>query len=313
VPEHHFVSVVIPSYNSAEFVGEAVQSVLRQSWPHREVIVVDDGSTDETRSRLGRFGDAISVIGQEHRGPASARNAGIRGARGDLIAFLDADDLWMPEKLERSVEALDRRPDAGVVFTAVRIHELDTGLRYELPQYAHDGWMAKDLFLECRGVNTSTLVVRREALERVGSFDEELFRAQDWDLMLRLAEAYEYVRVPEVLTERRLHSRSLSVTHAHLYKEYNLRVLEKALERRPDLYMPLKSRAFSLAHVRFGLAHYREYRLREARDEFVRALAWRWNWRALDYLLRACLPASVVRRLRMARMARCASAHRAES
>jgi len=308
VRESHLVSAVIPTYNCADLVCDAVESALGQTWPQCEVIVVDDGSTDDTLSRLARFGNAISLVAQDHRGPAAARNAGIRASRGDLVAFLDADDIWLPEKVSRSVEALDRRPEAGVVFTAVRVCEVETGLRYVLPQYVRDGWMARDLFLECRGVNTSTLVVRRAALERVGLFDESLFRAQDWDLMLRLAEEYPYVRVPEVLTERRIHSRSLSATHAHLYKEYNLRVIEKALARRPELYGALRRRALSLAYLRFGLAHYREFRLREARREFVRALTWRWNMTALDYLLRTFLPAGLIRTMRRAKIARQAAA-----
>ena len=139
-------------------------------------------------ARLARFGSRITVIRQEHRGPAVARNAGIRASQGEWIGFLDSDDLWMPEKIARCVAALEGAPDAGVAYTAVRIHELDTGRKYPLPQYTMSGNLARDLFLECKGVNTSTLVVRRAALDKVGLFDEEFFRAQDWDLMVRLAE-----------------------------------------------------------------------------------------------------------------------------
>ena len=297
------VSVIIPTYNNADLLLDGVESVLDQTVRPSEVIVVDDGSTDNTLQRLERFGSGIQIIRREHRGPAVARNAGIRVSSGEVVAFLDSDDLWMPEKLERCVNVLQEKPEAGVVYTALRIHELGTGLRYQLPQYTQSGWMARDLFVECRGVNTSTLVVRRECLDAAGLFDEEFFRAQDWDLMVRLAEAFQYAHVPETLTERRLHSRSLSVTHAHLYKKYNLLVLDKALARRPDLYEDVKDRAYSLAHLRFGMNAYGEFRLSEARAEFRQALSHEWTWRAFNYRLRACLPTSVVCSLRSIRLA----------
>ena len=302
-----WVSAVIPTHNNADMVTEAVESVLAQTYPEREVIVVDDGSTDDTTSRLSRFGEKVTVIRQEHKGPAVARNAGIRAARGEWVAFLDSDDLWLPEKLNRCVEVLREHPAVGVVYTALRIHEMDTGRRYVLPQYTLSGKMARELFVECRGVNTSTLVVRRSCLERIGGFDEELFRAQDWDLMIRLAEEFEYARVPEILTERRLHARSLSVTHADLYAEYNLRVIRKAVARRPDLYADLEREALCRARFRFGMAHYRGFRMAEARREFKKSLSHRWNGKALDYLLRACLPAGLVKGLRKFRLARAQS------
>ncbi len=302
MPDEPLVSVVIPTYNNASMASEAVDSVLGQTYRRREIIVVDDGSEDDTASRLARFGAAITLITQEHLGPAVARNAGIRSGTGELVAFLDSDDVWMPDKLERCVAALQARPEAGVAYTALRIHEVETGRRYRLPQYTKSGWMARDLFMECRGVNTSTLVVGRTCLEKVGLFDEELFRAQDWDLMIRLAEQYEYVHVPEVLTERRLHAKSLSVTHRDLYAEYNLRVITKALARRPDLYAARKDTALSRAHFRFGMDRYRDFKMAGARKEFVRSLSHEWNWSAFNYLLRARLPVGLVRSLRKVRL-----------
>jgi glycosyltransferase involved in cell wall biosynthesis len=297
------VSVVIPTYNHGALVPEAVESALAQSWPRVEVIVVDDGSTDDSPARLARFGSRIAVIRQEHRGPALARNAGIRASRGEWIGFLDSDDLWMPEKISRCMAALEGARDAGVAYTAVRIHELDTGRKYPLPQYTMSGNLARALFLECKGVNTSTLVVSRAALDKVGIFDEAFFRAQDWDLMVRLAEHYDYVHVPEILTERRLHGGSLSVTHQDLYAKYNLLVIQKALARRPDLYSDLAADSLSRAHFRFGMAHYADFMMTGAREEFHRSLRYRWNWKAFNYLVRSHLPKAVVRKLRRLRMA----------
>ena len=296
------VSAVIPTYNHGALVPEAVESALAQTWPNLEVIVVDDGSTDDTPARLARFENRIKIIRQDHLGPAVARNAGIRASRGEWIGFLDSDDLWMPEKIARCVAALKDSRDAGVAYTAVRIHELDTGRKYPLPQYTMSGNLARDLFLECKGVNTSTLVVSRTALDKAGLFDEEFFRAQDWDLMVRLAEECDYVHVPEILTERRLHGGSLSVTHQDLYAKYNLLVIQKALARRPDLYSDLATDSLSRAHFRFGMAHYADFRMSDARAEFHRSLRYRWNWKVFNYLLRSHLPKAVVRKLRRMRM-----------
>ena len=296
------VSAVVPTYNNAGLAVEALESVLAQTYPAKEVIVVDDGSTDDTASRLSQFGGAIHLIRQKHSGPAVARNAGIRASKGELVAFLDSDDLWLPEKLSACVDVLKGRPEVGVVYTALRIHEMDTGRKYVLPQYTMSGKIARELFVECRGVNTSTLVVRRTCLDRINLFDEAFFRAQDWDLMIRLAEEFEYAHVPEVLTERRLHAQSLSVRRADLYAEYNLRVIRNAMARRPDLYADLEKDALSRAHLRFGMAHYRELRMSEARAEFRQSLAERWNAKAFNYLLRTVLPKGMVRALRRVRM-----------
>lgn len=299
------VSVIIPAWNNAPMAVEAVESALAQTYSRVEVVVVDDGSNDDTPQRLAAFGSRITLIRQAHKGPAVARNAGIRASHGEFVGFLDSDDLWMPEKVERCLPPLLADPDTGVVFTAVRIHETDSGRRYILPQYEHDGWMARELFLECRGVNTSTLLVRRKHLEQVGLFDEDFFRAQDWDLMVRLAEICRYARVPDVLTERRLHPRNLSVTHRDLYAKYNLMVLQKAVARRPDLYQELEAEALSRAHFRFGMLHYADFRMSEARAEFRRSLKYRWKWNVFGYLARTVLPVSVVRKLRAVKIALC--------
>lgn len=298
------VSIIIPTYNRALLGPDSVRSALAQTYPNREVIVVDDGSTDGTAERMEEeFGSAITLVRRDHAGPAVARNAGIRAARGELIGFLDSDDLWMPEKLARCVPALMARPETGAVYTALRIRELDTGRTYLQPQYTVSGDIARELFLECKGVNTSTLLVRRSCLDKVRGFDEEFFRVQDWDLMLRLAEVAEYVHVPDVLTERRLHAQCLSVTHQELYAKYNMLVLQKALSRRPDLYKLLADEAFSRAHYRFGMLHYGDYRMSAARTEFFHSLSHGWNWPAANYLARACLPVRLVRRLRARRLA----------
>src|SRR5262245_30125310 len=109
------VSVIVPTMNGGPLLEETLASVARQTWRRREVIVVDDGSTDDTPARLARHGTAITVVRQENRGPGAARNAGFRVARGDYLAFLDHDDLWAPAKLERQVDVARRNPASGLI------------------------------------------------------------------------------------------------------------------------------------------------------------------------------------------------------
>ena len=220
------------------------------------------------------------------------------------MAFLDSDDIWLPRKVELSLEPMLDDPHIGVVYTDFRILDLATGQRYLVPSYRRGGWMARELFCECRGVSTSSLVVRRACFDKVGLFDEDLFRAQDWDMIVRLAEQFRYHFVPDMLLERRLHRASLSVRHADKYAPYNLMVIEKAAARRPDLYSRLKRDALARAHYRFGMAHYESYRMSDARREFLMSLGLRLNGPSLDYLARTYLPVRCIAWLRGLRLRR---------
>jgi glycosyltransferase involved in cell wall biosynthesis len=194
------VSVVIPTYNLARLLPEAVESVRAQSWPDLEIIVVDDGSTDETPQlleRLSREGGA-RCFRQENAGAAAARNRGIREARKSWIAFLDADDFWLAGKLAAQFEALESRPSAAFSYTDVVLRgeggaeaalECGTTDRPLLPQL-----LAGNMFA------TPTVVARRDCFERVGLFDARLRTGEDWDMWMRLAAHFECVRVARPLT-----------------------------------------------------------------------------------------------------------------
>lgn len=198
-PEAPLVSVVIPAWNAAWCVGRAIDSVLAQDFTDFEVIVVDDGSTDDTAGVLAGYGDAIRVVRQANGGMSSARNAGIRASRGRYVAFLDADDWWLPAKLRRQVELLETSPHVGFASTTARVvdpegHELN---RWECgdcsePFIAH-------LFGSNAGIagGSSALIVQRELLERTGGYDETLGGAEDADLWMRLAARGGYACVAE--------------------------------------------------------------------------------------------------------------------
>lgn len=181
------VSVVIPTYNSGPLVVEAVESVLAQTVPPHEVVVVDDGSTDDTPDRLARFGARIRYVRQANARVAAARNTGLRVSSGDAVAFLDADDAWHPEKLARQTAALAADPGLGLLATDVFPWP---GPHAALPP----GRAAVSRFdtagmLPVNPITTSSVLVRRAVLDRVGEFDRELFGPEDYDLWLRCSRA----------------------------------------------------------------------------------------------------------------------------
>lgn len=291
------VSAIIPTYNNGDMAVEAVESVLGQTYRPLECVVADDGSEDGTLDRLREFGDRVRLVPCEHRGVSATRNAALQASKGDIVAFLDADDLWMPQKLERCVPRLLAGDDTGAAYTRVEVRDLAKGQRYALDVYELEGDLARTLFVECR-MSTSCLIVRRAALDSAGLFDESFQMCEDWDFMLRLAESWKYAFVHEALTVRRLHSSNITRRRSDIYAKHNLMVIRKALARRPDLYGDLERLALAKAHTRFGLEHYRRFDMRPARAEFARSLRHRPTAEALKYYARTFLPPALVRRLR---------------
>jgi len=201
------VSVIIPTYNHAAFLSEALESVFAQTSHPLEIIVVDDGSTDETAEVLRAYEGRIRVLSQSNRGVAAARNAGAPLASGDLLAFLDADDAWLPAKLERQVARFDGEPEIGLVHCGVaEVDGRDRQLKARLD--GMEGWVSTEMLLFRRGVilgGGSAAVVRRAAFLDVGGFDDALSTSADWDLYYRIARRYPVGFVPEVLVRYRIH------------------------------------------------------------------------------------------------------------
>ncbi len=232
------VSVIIPTYNCAPFLRLAVQSALDQDYANKEIIVIDDGSTDDTAEVLSGFGSRISVMSQQNAGIASARNAGIKAARGSLIAFLDSDDYWLPGKLRKQAEYLAAHPDVDAVYCAW--HEWRPESLNELQIPAHwiegsqrpgieeskSGMLYNKLLQDCI-ILTSTLMLRRSTAEMVGPFDPGLRRGQDYDYWIRLSRVTPIHKLKAALALYRIHSES--ITHQPHRDNYPCLVIEKAL------------------------------------------------------------------------------------
>ena len=204
------VSVVIPNYNCSAFLPAALESVFAQTYPNVEVLVVDDGSTDDSLRVLERYVDRVRVLRQPNGGVSAARNHGIRESRGELVALLDADDLWERDKLAKQVP-LFANPNVGLVYCAVEYVD-EAGKSLGTNHTGRRGRVLRSIaLLEGTIVlaGGSTAVVRRECFDRAGLFDPELSTAADWDMWRRIACHYEIDVVREPLMRYRLRPSSM--------------------------------------------------------------------------------------------------------
>ena len=264
------VGVVIPAFNAAEVVAGAAESVLGQEPVPDRVIVVDDGSTDDTPSVVGRYAGRLEVLRQPNRGPAAARNAGWARLETDAVVFLDADDLLLPGALARR-RALLEDTDAAWAHTEGMLQD-ESGARRGFSQTYPPaggkvgGWIFSDLL--CRNfITTGAAIVRRQALQAVGGFDEDLRRMEDWDLWLRLA-----VRHPVLYDSRPTFVQRLGPHTLSTDREAMIRMRYQILAKTHRLFPaevvaagPAARRSVADAHNAIGYALAREGRWAEAR------------------------------------------------
>jgi glycosyltransferase involved in cell wall biosynthesis len=233
------VTVIMPAYNRAAYLREAIDSVLAQTLSDLELIVVDDGSTDETAALLAAVGDArLRCLRQEHRGVSAAVNRGLRAARGEYIARLDSDDVWFPETLQTLAAVLDARPEIGAVYAkgqAMTAGGKPLPRTNGLPQ-RFEGDSLRSLLYEDFTCNIVTLA-RRSCFERAGEYDESLPANEDWDMWLRIAEHDRFAFVDRILARFRLHEGNMTGPTSPLFAvtlETRTRPLDKVFAR-PDL------------------------------------------------------------------------------
>ena len=218
------VSVILPVYNAEKYLEESLESIFGQTRPPTEIIAIDDGSTDTSLKILERYGARLLIVSRENRGLSATLNQAIQLAKGDFITFLDADDRWVPGKLEQQVAYLKQHPDMEACFGMMQQF-----ISPELPD-------AVQRIIYCptetqKGIMKITLMLRREAFQRIGWFDETLRRGDFVDWFARAQEAaLRYTVLPELLTYRRLHKNSLSSQHQH--EKDLLRAAKAALDRR---------------------------------------------------------------------------------
>lgn len=198
------VSVIIPTYNRARLLPRAIQSVLNQTYNNFELIIVDDGSIDNTEDVVKKFQKSdpriIYIKNDKNKGPSASRNIGIEIAKGEYIAFQDSDDEWLPEKIEKQIKFFEDTPlDVGVVYTG--FWRIENNKKIYIPFSwikQKDGYIHKEI-LKGNFIGTPTILVKKECFKKVGLFDETLFQLEDWELLIRISKDYKFKYVNEAL------------------------------------------------------------------------------------------------------------------
>jgi glycosyltransferase involved in cell wall biosynthesis len=220
------ISCIVPSFNSAPYLREALEGIVAQTYRPLEVIVADDGSTDTTREIASSYGNLVCLVVQPTAGPAATRNLGLRAARGELVAFLDADDLWHAEKLARQYARFQAQPDLDLSVTAAQLFW--TADLTEEEQHYHDNPRAQPL----PGYATTTLLAKRAVFDRVGPFDATLWFADATEWFMRAAEHGARLELlPEVLTFHRMHPGNLTRRRSEASRQEFLRIVRASLYR----------------------------------------------------------------------------------
>jgi len=252
------VSVVIPTRDRADLVRKALDSVLSQTYPPTEIIIIDDASED-SRAYAGimELDARIRYLRNEcPLGASGARNAGVYLASGELVAFLDDDDEWLPEKLEKQVREFIQDPEVGAVYCPCKWRDLDTGIIYPHTgtHYAH-GWILPEQLVEDHTCGTPTYMVRRDRLLSIGCFDTSLLAHEDWDLTIRLAEQCKIAFVDEDLVIAGRHTRPGVSKHFGNQLDAQQRILRKYSSMRKRLGISIDRKAKSKCYAVRGMFH----------------------------------------------------------
>ncbi len=267
------ISVVIPVYNRADLLQETLRSVLAQTVQDLEILVVDDGSDDHPEVAVRAVSPSIQVLHQSNAGAGPARNRGVAAATGEYVAFVDSDDLWLPTKLERQLDAIDSTKCSWVICDGIRFNHAtghDLG-RFSDRAPLHAGDVLEPLFLR-DFIPSPTPLVLRELLDSVGPF-QPLPVAEDWDLWLRLAERAPLAVVPESLVRYRIHSGGTSAARKWRQSlRAEIAVVQAAAARNPARLQPLLQRAQARVYHRQGVLAAMSGELRAARRLFWRAI-----------------------------------------
>ena len=239
------ISVILPTFNGASrgYLRETIESVLNQSFQNNELIIIDDGSTDSTKDMCKQYlrDPRVVYFYQPNGGPANARNAGIKASSGEFVCFLDDDDIWKPNKLQRQVDFIrDRLNDVdkwGMVFTWVELIDAQGNI-IGYRGHHEEGSIYKILFYEYTIDATSSVLIKREVFNKVGLFDESFRNCQDWDMWLRIAKEYLIFPIKEYLVQHREHTNRISANNEKVFF-YEKAVLEKALSDAPPDVCPV--------------------------------------------------------------------------
>ncbi len=219
------ITAIIPTYNYGQFVSRAIQSTLDQTYPLTEILVIDDGSTDNTQEIVSAFPAPVRYVYQENRGLSGARNTGMREAKTEWVAFLDSDDWWLPQKIEKQVESLRKNPGAVLSYTGVYLVSPD-GTKREVQAFSPE-----NLWPNLRHTNRivpSTVMGKKELFQQVGGFNEKLKACEDWEMWVKIGPSYQFTSVTEPMLMYQLTPMSMSTNIDRMMNNMEL-ILEPTL------------------------------------------------------------------------------------
>lgn len=293
------VSVVVPTYNRAATIFESIKSISVQTYRDFEIIVVDDGSTDNTKEVLASLclRNEIRNFQQSNKGAAAARNKGIAEAQGEYIAFCDSDDLYVPEKLELQVKYLENHPECGLVYSDLMSF---CGDQVVCPSYfaerrPYEGWVFEKL-VERNFITNVSVMVRRKCLEEVGGFNESLRTSEDYEMWLRFTRKFQVGFIPKILVKVRRHPKNLTSNEQEVYDNH-LEVLELIRERCPDVSPRTMSKAFARTFWGKGYDYFTRKDYSNARIYFKKSFKLSPSFGAIKYLFVLMMPDFLLQRV----------------
>lgn len=264
------ISVIMPNYNNGKFIAQAIDSVLQQDYPNIELIVIDDGSTDNSMEVISSYGGRISILRQQNKGAAAARNHGMRFAQGKFISFIDSDDIWLQGKLSSQIDFLNKNTEFIACFCSWRAWNgsdnydfltKNAPTNYEVQQ-DHTGWLYLKL-LKSSIISTITILIRKDIVELVGFFDEKLTSGEDHDYWIRLSRVGKIAKISNLFALYR--TNPSSITNSVQCKNFSLVVLKNNVER------------FGLCNLDGKCLDYSDYKKYIADRNFVYGYQCFWN------------------------------------
>jgi glycosyltransferase involved in cell wall biosynthesis len=279
--KEELVSIIIPAFNAELFISEAIESVLKQNYKNIEIIIVNDGSTDHTRTIIERYAanDArIKLFSQNNSGQGAARNAGIINSKGDYVAFLDADDVWLVTKIEKQINYFRKHEDVGMVHTYRKIAGEKGIIDYQNWQKSKIKNLNGNIYKKILAGNwicASSVMIKKEVLQKLGYFDEsrKISGNEDWDMWIRTAKEYNVGYIDEPLTMYRDHRNGVSKNiENHMNSAYE--VVSKSYKTYSEKdKTTLYNKVLSFLHFHTGAFYlYRSRDGKKARKEFKKAI-----------------------------------------
>ena len=271
------VSVLIPAFNAEEFIGEAIYSVLKQDFQDFELIVINDGSDDNTaKIVLGISDNRIRLINQANVGHCCARNRGIKESIGEYIAFLDADDVWSPYKLGKQVSLLDEKSEYGMIYSRGKVINAQGDYLRPFAVPGFEGYILDKLLFNASLIHSSSVIIRKKIIDVLGAFDEKLRSYEDWDLWLRVAVRYHigFINEPLFLLRVTKSGNSARKCREQFFIEDLLFIINRVFEQH-EVKMRIKSMkplVLSNAYKMEGFRNMYFYQMRKARQYFLQSI-----------------------------------------